>query len=114
MRLLYGVAGTSKAEYCRQHAKEGMVGVLRKRSTLNDCIVWASLDIAGSRMSYPFTRHSPNGAVNVVEEVPYVNGVEEPSFVVSGTAENLSPRGSKQKDAGHSLTEKNEDSPKKT
>ena len=114
VRASYGVDGTRKAEYCRRHAKDGMVGVPKKRCTLKNCNEWASLAMAGSRMVYKCGRHLSNGTTNVFDEVLYVNDIKQPWFVVDRNMESLCPRGSKRKNAGHSLTGENKDSSKKT
>lgn len=50
-RQVYGVAG-SKAECCRNHVKDGMVGVARKRCTHPSCTKGPSYGVAGSKAEY--------------------------------------------------------------
>ena len=43
----YGKAGSKKAEYCRDHAEDGMVNVTHKRCAHHGCIKVAQYSKAG-------------------------------------------------------------------
>ena len=61
----YGVAGSKKAEYCAQHALEGMVHVRSKKCAGDGCSKQPSYGVAGSKKAEYCAQHALEGMVDV-------------------------------------------------
>jgi len=78
----YGVAGSRKAEYCAQHALEGMVGVYLKK-----CVPkLPTYGISGSRKAEYCAQHALEGMVDVHSKKCVHDGCfKRPSYGISGS-----------------------------
>ncbi|CAN0383929.1 unnamed protein product [Ascophyllum nodosum] len=83
---LFGVAGTKTAEYCTQHAPDGMVNVRARMCSTEGCGKRASFGVAGTKRPEYCTQHAPDGMVHV-RKIKYITEGcgKEPSFGFVGT-----------------------------
>ncbi|CBJ29797.1 EsV-1-7 [Ectocarpus siliculosus] len=65
MRPSYGKDNSKKAEFCSQHAKQGMVNVVHKRCGHTACSTRPSYGDAGSKKAEFCSQHAKQGMVNV-------------------------------------------------
>ena len=61
----YGVVGTKTAEYCAQHAQDGMVDVRSSKCRTEGCGKQPSFGVAGTKTARYCVQHAPNEMVNV-------------------------------------------------
>ncbi|CAM9441666.1 unnamed protein product [Sphacelaria rigidula] len=61
----YGIAGSTKTEFCFKHARTGMVNVQRKKCDYEGCPSQASYGVAGSTKAAFCFKHARAGMVNV-------------------------------------------------
>ena len=61
----FGVAGTKTAEYCAQHAPDGMVNVCSRKCRTESCGKEPSFGVAGTKAAEYCAQHAPDGMVNV-------------------------------------------------
>ncbi|CAM9633284.1 unnamed protein product [Hapterophycus canaliculatus] len=64
-RPTYGVAGSTKREFCSQHAKEGMINVNNKRCIQANCTTIPSFAVAGSKKAEFCSQHAREGMIDV-------------------------------------------------
>ena len=64
-RSSYGVAGTKTAEYCAQHAPDGMVDVSSRKCKTEGCGKQPSFGAAGTKTREYCSQHAPDGMVDV-------------------------------------------------
>lgn len=63
-----GVAGSRRAESCAQHARAGMVYVMKRACGTEECSTKPSFGVTGSRRAEFCTQHARVGMVNVVSK----------------------------------------------
>ena len=86
MFAAFGVAGTKTAEYCKQHAHDGMVDVWRRRCRGQGCGKQPSFGVAGKSNKGYCAQHAVDGMVNVNMRKCITEGCrKQPSFGVAGT-----------------------------
>ena len=64
----FGVAGTKTAEYCKQHAPDGMVNNKRRMCGTEACGKFAGFGVAGTKTREYCKQHAAGGVVNVKEK----------------------------------------------
>ena len=90
----FGVAGTKMAEYCTQHAPNGMVNVMKKMCRFQGCGKIRAFGVAGTQMVEFCVKHAPYRMVNV-----YRRRVINPNNSGKKAIGDSSPSGSKHKTA---------------
>ena len=82
----FGVASTKTAEYCAQHAPEGMVNVKNRKCRTEGCGKLPSFGVGGTITGKYCTQHAPEGMVNVKKGKCRIEGCGKlPFFGVAGT-----------------------------
>ena len=79
----FGVAGTKTAEYCAQHALNGMVNVYSRKCRAEGCGKRRSHGVVGTKTVEYCAQHALNGMVNIYSRTEGCR--KEPSFGVAGT-----------------------------
>ena len=80
-----GVAGTKTAEYCAQHAPEGMVDIYGRKCRTEGCGNKPSFGVAGTKTGEYCAQHAPDGMVNVCSRNCRTEGCgKQPSFGAAG------------------------------
>ena len=84
---MFGVPGTTTAEYCAQHAPYGMVDVCSIKCRTENCGKEPSFGVAGTKKKEWYCeQHAPNGMVNVKSRKCRTQGyVKAPLFGMAGT-----------------------------
>ena len=86
MKPSLGVAGTKTAEYCTQHAPEGMVKVYNKKCKTETCSKELSYGVATTKMAQCCTQNASEGMVKVYNKTCKTKACgKEPSFGVTNT-----------------------------
>ena len=89
----FEVAGTKSAEYCAQHAPDGMVNVCSKKCRTEGYDKQPSFGVAGTKMAEYCAQHPPYGMVDVCnKKCRTENCGKAPSFGVAGTKKGSSVR----------------------
>ena len=82
----FGVTGTKTAEYCAQHAPDGMVDVKSRKCRTESCEKWPSFGVEGTRAGECCAQHTPDGMVSVSSRKCKTEGCgKQPSLGVPGT-----------------------------
>ena len=82
----YGVAGSTKREYCTEHAAEGMVNVVAKMCASDKCRKQPSYGVTGTVKPRYCAAHALEGMVNIVRKRCAQNGCFKlPSYGVTET-----------------------------
>ena len=84
MIAAFGVTGTKTAEYCTQHAPNGMVNVKARMCRTEDCSKQPSFGVSGTKTAEFCAKHAPNGMVNVCSRKCRTEGFSK--VAVSGVA----------------------------
>ena len=85
-RPSFGVAGTKTAEYCAQHAPDGMVNVKSRKCRTESCGKEPSFGVAGTKAAEYCVQHASDGMVNICSKKCRTEScVKIPSFGVAGT-----------------------------
>ena len=85
-RPSFGVAGTKMAEYCAQHALDGMVDVCKKKCRTESCCKNPSFGVEGTKKGEYCAQHASDGMVDVINGKCRTEGCgKRPSFGVAGT-----------------------------
>ena len=80
------MAGTKTAEYCTQHAPDGMVNVKDRKCIVEGCSKQPSFGVVGTRNAEFCAQHARDGMVNVKDRMCTTEGCgKRPSFGVEGT-----------------------------
>ena len=81
-----GVAGTKTAEYCKEHAPEGMVDVKSGRCKNESCGKQPSFGVPGTKTAEYCAQHAPEGMVGVKSKMCKKESCGKfPTFGVAGT-----------------------------
>ena len=79
------MAGTKTAEYCVQHAPDGMVNVDSRKCRTEGCRKQPSFGVAGTKTTEYCAQHAPDGMVNVCSRKSRTEGCgKRPLFRVAG------------------------------
>ena len=78
----YGETGTKRAEYCLQHALDGMIDVVSKRCAHNGCIKQPSYGVAGYGNSKYCAQHALDG------RCAHDDCTRQPIYGMPGTSTN--------------------------
>ncbi|CAN0451809.1 unnamed protein product [Ascophyllum nodosum] len=62
---VFGVAGTRSAEYCSQHAPDGMIDVRNRNCTTEGCSKRPSFGVAGTKTAEYCAEHAQDGMITV-------------------------------------------------
>ena len=62
----FGAVGTKTAEYCTQHAPDGMVDVNNRKCRTKGCSKQPSFGVAGTKTAEYCTQHALDGTTNVI------------------------------------------------
>eukprot|EP00752_Nemacystus_decipiens_P014793 g13170.t1 len=65
-RATYGVAGTKDKEFCRQHAKPGMINLYVKRCSRPGCMTSATYGVEGTKNPEFCSPHAKDGMVSLI------------------------------------------------
>ncbi|CAN0207706.1 unnamed protein product [Ascophyllum nodosum] len=85
-RPSYGVAGTKTAEYCAQHAPDGMIDVRNRKCRTKGCGKHPWYGVADTKTEEYCAQHAPDGMVAVKSRQCKTEGcVKGQSFGVAGT-----------------------------
>ncbi len=85
-RPSYGAYGSTRAEFCAQHAKDGMIDVRSKRCGHRGCITRPSYGVNGTTKAQFCARHAEEGMVNVrSKRCGHEGCTTRPSYGVHGT-----------------------------
>ena len=87
----FGVAGTKTAEYCVQHAPDGMIDVMIRQCRVEGCGKYPSSGVASAETVKYCTQHAPDGMVDMKGKKEGQNRrLRQEAIVQSGRSE--SPR----------------------
>ena len=82
----FGVAGTKTAEYCAQHALDGMVDIMSRKCRTEGCGKIPSFGVAGTKTPEYCGQHTPDGMVDVKSRKCRTERCgKQQSFGVAGT-----------------------------
>ncbi|CAM9597803.1 unnamed protein product [Ascophyllum nodosum] len=82
----FGVPGTKTAEYCAQHAPDGMINVFSLKCRIESCGKRRSFGVAGTKTAEYCAQHAPDGMVDVCSKRCRTGGCgKQPSFGVTDT-----------------------------
>ena len=82
----FGVAGTKTAEYCVQHAPDGMVNVYSRKCRTEGCGKRPSFGVTGTKTTEYCAQHAQDGMVDVLSKICRTEGCgKQSSFGVAGT-----------------------------
>ncbi|CAN0309166.1 unnamed protein product [Ascophyllum nodosum] len=85
-RPSFGVTGTKTAQYCAQHALDGMVNVCSINCQTQGCGKRSSFGVAGTKMTENCVQHAMDGMVDVRSRKCRTEGCDkQSSFGVAGT-----------------------------
>ena len=85
-RPSFGVEGTKTAEYCRQHALDGMINVNKRTCRTEGCGKIAAFGVEGTKTAEYCRHHTLSGMVNVRNIMCRLEGCGKiAAFGVSGT-----------------------------
>ena len=77
------------AEYCAQHASDGMVDVVNRKCKTEGCGKLPSFGVIGTRMAEYCAQHAPDGVVDVKSRKKCrTEGLRQAAIVRGGRYEN--------------------------